>query len=191
VLEARKRWALDIPEGRGACRSPVQSRAAVEVRIMRSLQLAWTVALVIGLTAGCGSRSGYKVVPVSGRVTMDGKPLARAHVNFQPVGDEQNREPGPGSYAVTDEQGHFVLKLADGSNRSGAVVGTHIVKISTVLKGEEFDPKSETGSPDDYVPPTKERIPPEYNENTTLSFDVPPEGTSQANFDLKSRPTRP
>jgi hypothetical protein len=30
----------------------------------------------------------------------------------------------------------------------------------------------------------REKLPAKYNQNTTLTFDVPPQGTDQANFDL-------
>src|SRR4051794_22841198 len=69
--------------------------------------------LSILLLIGCGSPTGF--VPVSGKVTMDGKPLDDAHVSFEPnlkgttPGTTPKNSPG-GSYAITDAQGRFRLK---------------------------------------------------------------------------------
>lgn len=123
---------------------------------------------------GCGSEP-FAVSPVSGRVTLNGKPYAKGIVAFQPVGDAQNPSPGPGSTAYTDDQGQFVLKISP--QKPGAVVGKHRVQIWTQMSASSASDES-TG--------WKEPIPPRYNNETQEVFDVPPEGTDQANFDLKS-----
>src|SRR5262245_13252044 len=78
--------------------------------------------------AGC-SNQPYKTAPVSGRITLNGQPVAGAAVMFQPVAPDNNPNPGPGSTGVTDEQGHYTLKLV-GKETSGAVVGKHKVRIT-------------------------------------------------------------
>jgi hypothetical protein len=150
--------------------------------MLRALTLP-VLAVVFILTASC-SKESYTIVPVSGRVTTkDGKPPpARLYVNFQPKGSKDNLNPGPGSVAITDQQGRFTLKIDD--KRSGAVVGTHVVKISTVLKGQEEYKPSETGSPDGFVPGGREIVPAIYNDQTTLTFPVPQGGTDKADFVL-------
>jgi hypothetical protein len=57
---------------------------------------------------GCG---GSTVAPVSGRVILDGKPLAGIHVSFQPTGGGKEQNPGGGSYAITDDSGGFTLRM--------------------------------------------------------------------------------
>ena len=79
---------------------------------------------VLSLTvAGCGG--GGADLPdlgtVSGKVTMDGQPLAGAVVIFTPVS-------GPGSSTgITDESGEYKLVFRQAV---GAVVGSHKVSIS-------------------------------------------------------------
>jgi len=57
-------------------------------------------ALVLGL--GCGSG---KFAPVSGTVTMNGKPLAGALVIFSPIAKEGSIDAGPGSSGKTNDKG--------------------------------------------------------------------------------------
>jgi hypothetical protein len=137
------------------------------------------ISLLVGLS-GCGS--GPKFVPVSGTVTLDGKPLANALVAFKPAALPGKIEAaGPGSMGVTDENGRYVLKVIYTDGRTeGAVVGEHRVRISTT------DHVSAGGDSTDVAPrQQKERVPAKYNTNSQLTFTVPPGGTDAANFDLK------
>ncbi len=132
------------------------------------LLIAGVIALLA--TAGCDS-SPYQIAPVSGRVTLDNEPLADALVSFQPIGSASNREPGPGSYGRTDQDGRFTLQVVEPS-QPGAVVGKHSVLISTAT--------SEGGDGDRVV---GERVPRRYRDGH-LQFEVPSKGTTAANFDL-------
>jgi hypothetical protein len=130
------------------------------------------------LAAGCG---GTNVVAVSGRVTMGDKPIANATVIFQPLSDEQN--PGPGSQGKTDKDGRYSLELVAGA-KPGALVGRHRVTI-TAYEGDDAIPSS--GSDMKFA---KRLIPDEYNVKSKLTFDVPPGGTTEANFDIPATPRR-
>ena len=55
---------------------------------------------------GCGSG---KTASVSGRVTLNGKPLPKAAVLFNPVATTGNHDPGPGSAGTTDDEGRYRL----------------------------------------------------------------------------------
>ena len=128
---------------------------------------AWLLLLPL-LLLGCGQK-GPKVAPVSGRVTLDNKPLANADVTFTPT------EPGPKntnleSSARTDEQGRYSLKMVQ-DRRGGAPVGANKVRISLIERGEKI----------------VNRVPRAYNQDTKLTFTVPAEGTKEANFDLNSQ----
>jgi hypothetical protein len=126
---------------------------------------------------GCGSK---QIAPVSGRVTLNNKPLANATVSFQPIAQKRSAEAGPGSTGRTDANGEFTLTLSTGEK--GAWVGEHQVRISLLqTKDPEDDSRPERGGP-----PQEDQIPAEYNEKSKLTFTVPPEGTSKANFELKS-----
>lgn len=130
-----------------------------------------TLLLIAFLPAlGCDS-SPYEIVPVSGRVTLDGEPLGDALVSFQPIGSASNKEPGPGSYGRTDKDGKYTLQVVEPS-QPGAVVGKHSVLISTAT--------SEGGDGDRAV---GERVPRRYRDGK-LQFDVASGGSTEANFDL-------
>jgi hypothetical protein len=134
------------------------------------------LALIGLITVGCGG--GSKVAPVSGAVTLDGKPLANAHIAFQPEATKGSQNAGVGSYAVTDASGKYTLQTFD-NDKPGAVVGTHRVEISIKrAETDDRDPKTR--------PPVKD-LPAKYNRNTELQFKVEPSGSTSANFDLKSQ----
>jgi glycine/D-amino acid oxidase-like deaminating enzyme len=143
------------------------------LRFLCSTALAGAVLLA----AGCG---GASVAPVSGRVTLDGKPLANAAVHFQPKATENNLNPGPGSDAMTDDNGNFTLKVVT-TGQEGAIVGKHRVEISKYARTREIDPTS-----DQREAPARNLVPAKYNDKTELEFVVPPGGTKEANFNLKS-----
>jgi hypothetical protein len=138
------------------------------------------------LLALCGCGSTYKLAPVSGKVTMDGKPLPKVVVTFAPMGTKENMDVGPTASAVTDAGGQYALKLDAG--KPGAVVGKCRVYINTTLeersKGGGGD---EPDAPGPFRRMAREKIPAKYSRQTELVFDVPAGGTDQANFDLQSR----
>ena len=131
------------------------------------------VLLVAGVL-GCGNAS---TGTVSGVVKLDGQPLAKGLINFQPFGDKLN--PGPGSSGRTNEKGEFSLMLATGG--PGAIVGKHKVEISAF--NEDI-----TKLPDDDKPRPnlRNRVPPKFNIQSTLTFEVKA-GSNTADFDLKTK----
>jgi hypothetical protein len=147
-------------------------------------------ALGVCLLAAAGCGGDYQVAPVSGRVTMDGRPMPGVYVNFQPVGGAGNPNPGPGSYAVTGADGRFTLKLVNPS-REGAVVGRHRVTITRQF-AEDVRGTEQTGTPDGAPASPLPRlgkaaqIPERYNVKSDLTFDVPRGGTDKADFPLTS-----
>ena len=143
-------------------------------------------AVLLAALFGCGGRQGF--VPVSGRVTMDGKPLANVHVHFQPTMTDGNPNPGPGSYAETDKEGKYALAISSQhAQGDGAVVGKHMVRISSKLEKKEIKYDPQLGSPDGAPLIAYETIPAHYNQDTTLEYTVPPGGTSKADFDLATK----
>ncbi len=125
---------------------------------------------------GCGEGSDFAMAPVSGKVTLDGKPLAEAHVGFEPIAQQGTSVAGPGSYATTDKEGHFELKSLD--NHNGAVVGSHHVTIRTL--------QAERGPNGEVKVIQQEILPNRYHAETELTFTVPQSGTEAADFDLES-----
>jgi hypothetical protein len=140
------------------------------------------VAAVVGtllLTTGCGEK-GKTFVPVSGVVTIDGKPLGGGNVVFQPIAPAGSTIAGKGSAAVCDESGRFQLETIDG--KKGAVVGDHQVRIYGPRK------KVQTSNVDGEQPQgPADIVPTRYNYDTTLTFTVPADGTAEADFSLSTK----
>jgi hypothetical protein len=129
----------------------------------------WILVPLVFALAGCGT-SGPDIAYVTGKVTMDGKPLANATVVFVP-------ENGRPSGANTDADGNYVLNFAQG--RKGAIPGPSIIRIMTFRDASQ----DESGKT---IPGSPETVPSEYNTESTLSFNVEPDKKNVANFDLKS-----
>ena len=137
------------------------------------------VLFILLAATGCGG--SYKVAQVSGRVTLDDKPLPNASVTFVPMATKDNDKPGPTAQGKTDADGRFKLDIDPGT--SGAVVGKCRVYITTLIS-EATDTDRDVGGP---AKRPRDKVPEKYNQKTELVFDVPAGGTDQANFDLKSR----
>ncbi len=126
---------------------------------------------LFGIVLFLGCSDAPKTGLVSGTVHLDGKPLANALVSFQPVGSQLN--PGPGSTGRTNEKGEYSLQVIGGGR--GAIVGKHRVEISCLVD----DGKTNPG--DDRPSPRRDRVPPKYNLNSELTFDVK-SGENTADF---------
>lgn len=134
-----------------------------------AILLALAGAVAGAGAGGCGSRtsSGYSV---SGTVTWHGQPLDQGSIQFLPEG-------GPGQLVGAGiSNGHYVLP-----NPPGLAAGTYRVRINS-LSGV-----SPAAIPDMHLghPGSKERIPPEYNEKTTLKAEVTGSGSKMLDFTLK------
>jgi hypothetical protein len=158
---------IDLPG-----REPAGTRAAA--RVLAS------VLFLASASTGCGDSKEYELAPVSGTITLDGAPAANVEVAFQPIGGADDPTPGPSSLASADDQGRFTLTTV--RDEPGAVVGNHRVLITTPR------PARESANDTDVGPPFKELIPAQYNINTTLTREVPADGTTEANFELTSTP---
>lgn len=132
---------------------------------------AYMLVLVLSCSllgfAGCGGK--FKMAPVSGTITVDGKPLSDATVSFtaQVIGSE-----APASAGKTDQSGKYSLSLiADETN--GAVIGKHQVVIA-----KSFESSSDVATPEERA---KASLP-----NHNLTFEVKP-GQNVADFNLETK----
>lgn len=123
-----------------------------------------TCALLVSLilTSGCSENSGIR--PVTGSVTLDGKPCPGLFVLFTPLEGESRTS----SRGQTDSEGKFTLRYT--SQIQGAQVGKHLVQISP-------NPEPEPGVP-------KVKIPPRYNRASKLNAVVDNAGENDFQFDL-------
>jgi hypothetical protein len=144
--------------------------------------------LVLLLCAGCGK--GLPVAPVSGTVTLGGKPLAGATITTQPIAVD-SRNPGPGSFGRTDAEGRFELELVQPAVK-GAIIGGHRVMISPP-SGDTASRQPQKSADGEYEfwsdDPQANRAaanskwPKEFSDGS-LHLTVPPEGNNDVRFDL-------
>jgi hypothetical protein len=119
---------------------------------------------------GCGG--SRNAAPVSGKITVNGQPMADIGVTFEPMAEGA----GLGSTGKTDASGNYTLKFIDGS--SGALVGKHRVTFTDLQAAMQEQP--DAGD----LPPQRIRIPAKY-VTEALEYEVKAGGTTEANFDLK------
>jgi hypothetical protein len=139
---------------------------------------ACVVLLLPSLVTGCKARRD--IAPVSGVITLDGRPLAGGSIVCQPIAPPGSVIAGKGSGAFCDANGHFELQTLSG--QPGAVVGEHRVRIYGARTKPKQASNVDGGSSND-----RELVPKKYNRDTTLTLTVPPEGTTEANFTLTSK----
>jgi hypothetical protein len=98
-----------------------------------------------------------------------------------PVQDPQSaRLSGPEAAGDTDDQGRYSLHTVFGD--PGATIGKNRVMITT--RKTELDPTNADRSREI----AKERVPGKYfTEQAPLTLEVPAEGTTSADFHLKSK----
>lgn len=141
---------------------------SLPVRAYRIAPFPVIVALsviLIGMVSlpGCGGGGNTpELGEVEGVVTLDGKPLPEAQVDFIPAA-------GRPSMAETDANGKYRLQYT--ADNEGAIVGPHTVKIHTAVDGR--------------VDRQEELVPPRYHADTELKADVKA-GSNEINFDLTS-----
>jgi hypothetical protein len=102
----------------------------------------WVILVLSALPAGAGCGRTPLLAPVSGTVTLNGKPLPNVQVEFWP------ETSAPRSTGMTDEQGRFTLVTDTGS--PGAVVGSHkVILHDLAIYGEMgFRPREDTNIKD-------------------------------------------
>ncbi len=150
-----------------------ESITLVDRRVRR---VGWRalVVLLLLLPWGCNRGSEVKLVQVTGTVLFDGQPLPDARVVFQPTAG------GRPSLGTTGADGSYTLRYMEGAE--GAITGPHKVLISTFIEPDtdSSDPVKQAGRP--------ERIPAEYNTQSTLTTDLLEYDSVVRNYELVSKP---
>lgn len=145
------RWGKTIP-GSSTC-DRFQRHAVI-----------WLIAGCL-LAAGCSSKDG--LARVTGKVTLNGRPLSDARIEFRPVAVEAAPSSG-----LTDADGCYELEYT--FDTPGAIPGEHVVSIRT--SGTYFD---EQGNEREQ----EEQLPARYNARSELRRTVEP-GKNRIDFDL-------
>ncbi|MCC6510442.1 MAG: hypothetical protein IT423_15180 [Pirellulaceae bacterium] len=108
---------------------------------------------------GCGS-DGPKLVEVTGTVTLDGQPVPGAIVIFNP-----DFPGGSNSLGKTDGQGKYRLEFSQ--DKKGAMIGKHVVEITTKKIAASDMPDTGEAVSLEYV-----AIPAKYRKRGSLTAEV-------------------
>ena len=127
----------------------------------------WPLVIAGLLLSGCGGNALGRL-PISGKVTLQGKPLERGNIDIRPaagvngVGAGANIEQG--AYAIAEER--------------GLPPGEYEVRVHS----SKEDPRP--APPGGGSRPAIEQIPAKYNSRTELKIEVKADGENVFNFDL-------
>lgn len=126
------------------------------------------VVLMTTLAVGCGGSrsgadySGVTLAEVRGRVTLDGKPLARAEVLLIAADDSW-------SAGLTDSAGRYRLQFD--SHRTGTPLGPKVVRIHTrPVTVDASGQLQESEGLDNGA--AADPLPARYNTRSTLTVDI-------------------
>ena len=144
------------------------------------------LVLLIVLT-GCGGGGTDdlpSLVPASGAITLDGKPLAHAEITFHPLEGTDS----PGASAQSDDNGKFTIRT---SSQEGAAVGKYKVTVAKLAK-EDGSPLTaeETADSALAMATSTNIIPEQYGdlEQTTLNLTVSDGENASITLELASAP---
>jgi len=146
----------------------------------RAACLAAALALTFGLVGCAGNATDGNLVPVTGNVTLDGKPLAGASVTFAVVGGT----PGLGGVGITDEAGNF--EIADFRAGKGLAPGEYKVLVSKIVMADGSPIPAGTVSIAELS--TRDLVPRRYSDpNATVLKQTVREGGAPVTLELTSR----
>ncbi|MDR2168690.1 MAG: carboxypeptidase-like regulatory domain-containing protein [Planctomycetaceae bacterium] len=145
------------------------------------MQKYFWILVCILLIVGCGKRSPYDTVLVSGTVLVDGVPMEGVSVIFSPVNPDEGHAAG----SMTNAKGKYNLTTAGLDIGGGAVAGTYNVTFRKIeiegnhLSMEEQEEKYPKGLPVIYHVPKKYE-----NQNTSGIEPVTVEKNKKNVFDF-------
>jgi hypothetical protein len=148
--------------------------STLKKQILRKVGL---LALAVLTLAGCGPRSDR--LAVSGTVNLDGAPLDSGSILFTSVGGEKLVSAG-----AMIQDGAYQIPQA-----KGLLAGTYHVELNS--PDHSATPAMDKGSADGRgIPVVPDRIPAEYNLNSTQKVEVTPDGDNEFNFDIANKPAK-
>lgn len=127
------------------------------------------------MVLGCGGEGkSAKLVPVSGKVTLDGAPLTSGTINFTP-------EDSKGTAAAGQIGSDGTYKLAAGA-KEGAAVGKYKVSIGAGMKSMSTDPSAAPKLSE----PEKAPVPQKYQNSDASGIVMEvKEGAQPGAYDIK------
>ncbi|MDB5334926.1 MAG: hypothetical protein JWN70_545 [Planctomycetaceae bacterium] len=157
---------------------------------VRAVLIVPALALALFAT-GCGGGSVEKLVPVGGKLVVDGEALDGVIVTFIPEASQKERRGGAGT---TDASGVFTVTDL-GQNLPGLPAGKYTVAYSRprLPNGAAF-PKAEPGKPIDPGIVRVESLPAHLttpNQNLpTSQVEIPKEGNTNLELKISKRSSR-
>jgi hypothetical protein len=132
------------------------------------------VLLSLVLVGGCSD--GPDLAPVTGKVTLDGKPIPFGYVIFQPEKGQLSQG------EIKDGQFTMSTRAPD----DGATIGSHVV---SVLCFEGHSPQARAAHPAGQMSLGRCLVPLDYTRSGSsgLTVEVPPEGKTDVTFELSSK----
>ncbi|HET6573307.1 MAG TPA: hypothetical protein VFG68_06885 [Fimbriiglobus sp.] len=128
---------------------------------------SWALVALSILTAGLVGGCGGGLSEVTGKVTLDGRPVRGLEVRFEP------NDPSIGTTAIGYTQADGTYRLHYPGDKIGAPAGEYTVHISGGESGGEAD-----------LPPV--RVAAKYNSASKLTATVK-SGTNTFDFDVTSK----
>jgi hypothetical protein len=143
------------------------------IRAFHSLSRLLLIAGPLLLISGCGEGNPLGRRSVSGNVTFQGQPIEYGAIRFEPTDQAKGVEAG----AVIN-QGKYTI-----GEELGLPPGSYKVWITA----QEPVPEAPTEEAPGETPRVRarDRIPAQYNVQTTLVAEVPASGETKIDFDLK------
>ena len=152
----------------------------MQQRVRWTSRLTSTLLLLpLVVLTGCGGVTGDNLdrEPVTGTVTLDGKPLSDGSIQLLPASSHEGVAAGA---MITD--GKFSIE-----RKEGLVPGDYRVVISSSEGGQATAPAGEAPGTVDPATLPKERIPAKYNINSSLTATIKPGTDNALEFPLVSK----
>lgn len=135
----------------------------------------FVAALTVAVSLGCGeSANKHGRIPFSGTVTLDGEPLPKGYLIFEPKAGQPTQSGG------MIENGTFNVP-----EKAGAAPGLYSVAI---FSGSDPPPNNYSPGTPEYEAASMrapgEQVPPKFNINTTLTAEVKSGEENVFKFDL-------
>lgn len=152
---------------------------------MKNSLICFCLLLSVLFASGCWSHGRkFPSQHVEGIVSLDGQPVAKAIVTFQPK-DEEGGDVAMGS---TDENGKYKLTSSNGDPEKGALEGDYTVLISLLKVTALEKPKRVPGTSITVTTDVKQLLPTVYQDKEKTPYSVTvKKGKNKFDFPLDSK----
>lgn len=143
--------------------------------------MALVILLAVAIMGGCGKKNPLGRRAISGTITLNGEPLDDGSIQFSP---HQRSSVASGGII---KNGRYRLPA-----NKGLPPGVYLVRVFSPVEvaqpTQEVTVPGPASSPANgpmQPPPGEERIPPEYNLESTQTIEVSSDGDNVFNFDIQ------